>query len=105
MLGAATGAFAEYVTVNAERAVVHKPANIRFEQAVSVTIAGTPELRALRDKGKLEADPFPRLEGYKPEETIQPPLDDRSMVFAGYRRSLAQSVISLKPPTVAAICS
>jgi NADPH:quinone reductase-like Zn-dependent oxidoreductase len=55
VFGGATGAFAEYVTVNAERAVVHKPANISFEQAASVTIAGTTALQALRDTGKLEA--------------------------------------------------
>lgn len=55
VFGGAKGAFADYVTVDAERAVAHKPANVSFEQAASVTIAGTTALQALRDKGKLEA--------------------------------------------------
>ena len=55
VFGGANGAFAEYVTVNAERAIVRKPANISFEEAASVTIAGTTALQALRDTGRLEA--------------------------------------------------
>jgi NADPH:quinone reductase-like Zn-dependent oxidoreductase len=55
VFGGAKGAFAEYVTVNAERAIAHKPANISFEQAASVNIAGITALQALRDKGRLEA--------------------------------------------------
>ena len=55
VFGGGKGAFAEYVTVNAERAIAHKPANMSFEQAASVTVAGTTALQALRDKGTLEA--------------------------------------------------
>src|SRR6266480_4155498 len=40
VFGARDGAFAEYVTVREERAVVLKPANVTFEQAASVPIAG-----------------------------------------------------------------
>lgn len=55
VFGGANGAFAEYVTVNAERAIVRKPSNISFEQAAAVAIAGTTALQALRDTGRLEA--------------------------------------------------
>jgi NADPH:quinone reductase-like Zn-dependent oxidoreductase len=51
--GARTGAFAEYVCV--KNAIVPKPANITFEQAASVPIAGLTALQGLRDKGGLEA--------------------------------------------------
>jgi NADPH:quinone reductase-like Zn-dependent oxidoreductase len=54
VFGAKTGAFAEYVCVLADRAVVLKPANVTFEQAASVPIAGVTALQAVRDKGKLQ---------------------------------------------------
>ncbi len=53
VFGARDGAFAEYVTVREERAVVLKPANVTFEQAASVPIAGITALQALRDKGRI----------------------------------------------------
>src|SRR5437879_7158006 len=40
VFGGKTGAFAEYVCPRANRAVALKPANITFEQAASVNIAG-----------------------------------------------------------------
>ena len=49
-----TGAFAEYVCARADRAVALKPANITFEQAASVHIAGITALQGLRDKGKIQ---------------------------------------------------
>lgn len=55
VFGARTGAFAEYVIVREERMVVPKPANVSFEQAASIGIAGTTALQALRDRGKLQA--------------------------------------------------
>ena len=55
VFGGRTGAFAEYVTVPADGAVVRKPANLSFEQAASVPIAGVTALQALRDKGKVQA--------------------------------------------------
>jgi len=55
VFGASKGAFAEYVTANAERAIAHKPPNMSFEQAASVGIAGTTALQALRDTGRLGA--------------------------------------------------
>jgi NADPH:quinone reductase-like Zn-dependent oxidoreductase len=54
VFGGRTGAFAEYVSVLANRAVVLKPANLTFEQAASVPIAAITALQALRDKGKLQ---------------------------------------------------
>src|SRR2546430_12560034 len=53
VFGGRHGAFAEYVTVREERAVVLKPANVTFEQAASVPIAGISALQALRDKGRI----------------------------------------------------
>jgi NADPH:quinone reductase-like Zn-dependent oxidoreductase len=54
VFGGRDGAFAEYVCPRAERAVALKPANITFEQAASVNIAGITALQALRDKGKVQ---------------------------------------------------
>src|SRR6266704_1869170 len=55
VFGGRNGAFAEYVCARADRAVALKPANITFEQAASVNIAGITALQALRDKGKVQA--------------------------------------------------
>jgi len=55
VFGAKNGAVADYVCVNADRAVVMKPANITFEQAGSVGIAGVTALQGLRDKGHIQA--------------------------------------------------
>ncbi len=54
VFGGRTGAFAEYVSVLANRAVVLKPANLTFEQAASVPIAGITALQGLRDQGKIQ---------------------------------------------------
>jgi NADPH:quinone reductase-like Zn-dependent oxidoreductase len=54
VFGGRDGAFAEYVTVREEGAVVLKPANVTFEQAASVPIAGITALQALRDKGRIQ---------------------------------------------------
>jgi len=48
------GAFAEYVSVS-EDALVLKPANLTFEQAAAVSMAGTVALLAVRDYGKVQA--------------------------------------------------
>lgn len=55
VFGAALGAVADYVCVRADKGIVLKPANITFEQAGSVAIAGLTALQGLRDKGHLEA--------------------------------------------------
>jgi NADPH:quinone reductase-like Zn-dependent oxidoreductase len=54
VIGAKTGAFAEYVTVAEDRAVVLKPSNLTFEQAAAVPIAALTALQSLRDKGKVQ---------------------------------------------------
>jgi NADPH:quinone reductase-like Zn-dependent oxidoreductase len=53
VFGGKTGAFAEYVCVS-DKGVALKPANITFEQAGSVDIAGLTALQAVRDKAKAQ---------------------------------------------------
>src|SRR5437016_6138874 len=55
VFGAKNGAVAGYICVNADRAVVMKPANVTFEQAGSVAVAGLTALQGLRDKGHIQA--------------------------------------------------
>jgi NADPH:quinone reductase-like Zn-dependent oxidoreductase len=55
VFGGKNGAFAEYVCVREERAVVPKPANVTFEQAAAVPVAALTALQGLRDKGKIQA--------------------------------------------------
>jgi NADPH:quinone reductase-like Zn-dependent oxidoreductase len=54
VFGGKSGAFAEYVCVRQDRLIALKPANITFEEAGSVDIAGVTALQAVRDKGKLQ---------------------------------------------------
>ena len=54
VFGARTGAFAEYVTIPDDRAVVLKPANVLFEEAAAVPVAAITALQALRDKGQIK---------------------------------------------------
>jgi len=54
VFGGKGGAFAEYITPRADRAVALKPANVTFEEAASVNIAGLTALQAVRDKGKIQ---------------------------------------------------
>ena len=54
VFGTRNGAFAEYVCVQEARNVVPKPANVTFEQAAAVPVAGVTALQALRDKGRLQ---------------------------------------------------
>ena len=55
VFGGMRGAFAEYISVRATGAVVHKPANVSFESAGTVAVAATTALQALRDHGGLLA--------------------------------------------------
>jgi NADPH:quinone reductase-like Zn-dependent oxidoreductase len=52
--GIGFGGFAEYAAVP-ERLLVHKPANISFEEAAAVPVAGLTALQALRDTGKIQS--------------------------------------------------
>ncbi len=54
VFGSTLGAFAEYVSVPEEGALVLKPANLTFEQAAAVPIAALTALQALRDKGQIQ---------------------------------------------------
>src|SRR5438046_3973888 len=54
VFGGRGGAFAQYVCPRATRAVALKPANVSFEEAASVNIAGITAVQALRDKGKVQ---------------------------------------------------
>src|SRR5438270_183537 len=55
VFGAKNGAVADYICVKADRAIVMKPANITFEQAGSVGIAGVTALQGLRNQGHIQA--------------------------------------------------
>lgn len=54
VFGGRDGAFAEYVCVREERAIVPKPASATFEQAAAVPVAALTALQGLRDKGQLQ---------------------------------------------------
>jgi NADPH:quinone reductase-like Zn-dependent oxidoreductase len=54
VFGGRSGSLAQYLVVRQDRAVALKPANVSFEQAGVVGIAGTTALRALRDAGALQ---------------------------------------------------
>jgi len=54
VFGGAAGAFAEYVILGEDRGIAHKPANVSFEQAAAVAIAGITALQAVRDKGQVQ---------------------------------------------------
>lgn len=54
VLGAADGSFAEF-TVTSETRLAPKPADVTFEQAATLNIAGLTGLQGLRDKAQLRA--------------------------------------------------
>jgi NADPH:quinone reductase-like Zn-dependent oxidoreductase len=54
VFGGRTGAFAEYLCVREDRAVVLKPANLTFQQAAAVPIAAVTALQGLRDRGHVQ---------------------------------------------------
>jgi NADPH:quinone reductase-like Zn-dependent oxidoreductase len=54
VFGGRDGAFGEYVTPREAGAVARKPANVSFQQAAAVGIAGLTALQGLRDKGRLQ---------------------------------------------------
>ena len=53
VFGAARGAFAEYVCAP-EGSLALKPANLTFEQAAAIPVAGLTALQGLRDKGQVQ---------------------------------------------------
>jgi NADPH:quinone reductase-like Zn-dependent oxidoreductase len=55
VFGAGDGAFAQYLRIPENGAVAVAPANLTFEQAAAVPVAGITALQALRDQGQLRA--------------------------------------------------
>jgi NADPH:quinone reductase-like Zn-dependent oxidoreductase len=55
VFGGANGAFAQYLRTPEDAAVALMPANLTFEQAAAVPVAGITALQALRDLGQLRA--------------------------------------------------
>jgi NADPH:quinone reductase-like Zn-dependent oxidoreductase len=53
VFGVAPGSFAEYVANGASKFVL-KPANVSFETAAAVPVAGLTALQGLRDKGRIQ---------------------------------------------------
>ncbi len=54
VFGSGWGGFAEYACLN-ENTAAQKPANLTFEQAAAVPVAGITALQALRDHGRLQS--------------------------------------------------
>jgi NADPH:quinone reductase-like Zn-dependent oxidoreductase len=54
VFGGRDGAFGEYVTPREAGAVARRPANVSFQQAAAVGIAGLTALQGLRDKGQVQ---------------------------------------------------
>lgn len=54
VFGGRTGAFGQYVVVSQDRAIVHKPERLTFEQAAGIPIAAITALQGLRDGGRLQ---------------------------------------------------
>lgn len=54
VFGGRSGSFAQYICVGEDRLAAIKPANISFEEAGSVDIAGVTALQALRNKGNVQ---------------------------------------------------
>ncbi len=55
VFGAGHAAFAQYLRTPEDAVVALKPANLSFEQAAAVPVAGITALQALRDAGQLRA--------------------------------------------------
>jgi len=54
VFGVCNGSFAEYALAR-DTKIVHKPANVSFEQAAAVPVAALTALQGLRDKGQIQA--------------------------------------------------
>jgi NADPH:quinone reductase-like Zn-dependent oxidoreductase len=55
VFGGRNGALAQYVCAKADRAIALKPANLTFEEAGSIAVAGITALQGLRDAGFVQA--------------------------------------------------
>src|SRR4029077_8259472 len=55
VFGGRRWAFAEYMSLPQDRAMVIKPAKMTFEQAAAVPVGAGPALQGLRDRGHIQA--------------------------------------------------
>jgi NADPH:quinone reductase-like Zn-dependent oxidoreductase len=55
VFGGRNGALAQYICARADRGVALKPANLTFEEAGSIGVAGITALQGLRDVGHVQA--------------------------------------------------
>lgn len=55
VFGGAGAAFAQYTLGSSDDAIVHKPANLSFEEAAAMPIAAITALQGLRDNGHVKA--------------------------------------------------
>ena len=54
VFGGGNGSFAQQIVVRESGAIASKPAEVSFEHAAAIPIAGVTALQALRDKGKIK---------------------------------------------------
>lgn len=54
VFGGQKGAFADYVAMPETGSVVHKPAEVSFEQAAALPVAGVTALQAVRDHARVQ---------------------------------------------------
>ncbi|MEM7361081.1 MAG: NAD(P)-dependent alcohol dehydrogenase [Pseudomonadota bacterium] len=54
VFGGSRGAFAEYLTIRADRSIVRKPSNVSFAEAAAIPVAALTALQALVDHGELQ---------------------------------------------------
>jgi NADPH:quinone reductase-like Zn-dependent oxidoreductase len=62
VFGAGVGSFAEY-SISSERRLARKPANLSFEQAATIAVAGLTALQGLRDAGRLKPGQWVLING------------------------------------------
>jgi NADPH:quinone reductase-like Zn-dependent oxidoreductase len=55
VFGGQKGAFADYVAMAETGSVAHKPADVSFEQAAALPVAGVTALQAVRDHARVQA--------------------------------------------------
>jgi NADPH:quinone reductase-like Zn-dependent oxidoreductase len=55
VFGGRNGALAQYICPRADRGIALKPANLTFEEAGSIAVAGVTALQGLRDVGRVQA--------------------------------------------------
>ncbi len=55
VFGGSRGSFSDYLTIGQDQGIVHKPAEVTFQQSATVAVAAATALQALRDQGQLKA--------------------------------------------------